>query len=138
MSKIAIISCGKNKAKIKAKARDLYLGSSFKMGLSFALKHFDDKNIYILSAKHGLLKLDQEIEPYEKSLIKAGESEKKLFALKIIDQIKTTFDRDDEIYFFVSYEYIKYVLTHIEQKFLLPLKNKRQGFQRKYFKEEIL
>lgn len=47
--KIMLISCGKNKLKTKAKAIDLYVGTTFKMKKNHAIKYADD--FFILSAK---------------------------------------------------------------------------------------
>lgn len=44
----------------------MYQGSLFKKSLAYTRAEFD--RVYILSAKYGLLELDQVIQPYEKTL----------------------------------------------------------------------
>jgi hypothetical protein len=63
MNKVVLISCASKKLPHKAKAKDLYISPLFKKNLAFA--HFlrADK-IFILSAKYGLLSLEQVIELY--------------------------------------------------------------------------
>ncbi len=67
--KIALISCVSKKltTKAKAKAKELYISTLFKLSLKFAFKIKSD-NIFILSAKYGLLELEDEISPYNQTL----------------------------------------------------------------------
>jgi len=63
-NKIVIISCGKKKLTRPAAAGELYIGSYFIMLLSYALTIAPAKNVFVLSAKHGLVRLDDRLEPY--------------------------------------------------------------------------
>ena len=65
--KIILIACVSKKRGKKAKAKDLYISQLFKSSLTFAYKQNPDK-IFILSALHHLLDIDQEIEPYNVTL----------------------------------------------------------------------
>lgn len=58
-----IVACGKEKAQFRMQAKDMYIGSYFKSCLKYALE-FGDK-VFILSAKYGLLELDDFINPYD-------------------------------------------------------------------------
>jgi hypothetical protein len=62
-----IISCVKTKLDHTAKAKDLYISDLFRKNLAYAKKMKPD-HIFILSAKYGLLGLDDRIAPYEKTL----------------------------------------------------------------------
>lgn len=64
INNIVIIPCGFKKAITISSAKYLYLGPYFKSNLKLARALTIDENIYILSAKHGLLKLNDKIEPY--------------------------------------------------------------------------
>jgi hypothetical protein len=64
---IVLISCASRKLSQKAKVKDLYVSTLFKLNLKYA-QQLEPDNIFILSAKHGLLSLEQEIEPYEQTL----------------------------------------------------------------------
>lgn len=61
---LVIIPCGNKKALEPKPAINLYEGSYFKACARYALSIAPLENIRILSAKHGLLKPDQIIEPY--------------------------------------------------------------------------
>lgn len=60
-----VIPCGAEKLDRPAAARDLYVGSSFRLALAAALTQVDEAHVLILSAKHGLLALDTIVAPYD-------------------------------------------------------------------------
>jgi len=66
MTKIVLISCCSKKLDVPAPAGELYTSVLFKKSLAFA-KTFADE-IYVLSARHGLVPLDEVVTPYDESL----------------------------------------------------------------------
>lgn len=64
--RVALIGCGKDKADHPAPARELYRGRLFKLALRYALSFADET--FILSARHGLVRLDEELAPYNVSM----------------------------------------------------------------------
>ena len=64
---IILISCASKKHSTKMQAKDLYNSVLFKSSLEYANSIKHDK-IYILSAKHHLLDLETQIEPYDVTL----------------------------------------------------------------------
>ena len=69
---ICIISCGSKKALTPKPAKYLYTGTHFKRCLMWAMANFSQDDIYILSAKYGLLKLDTIIEHYDLKMGQKG------------------------------------------------------------------
>jgi hypothetical protein len=65
-----IVACGAKKLDREARARDLYVGSYFRACLAYALAIAPAKDIFILSAKYGLIGINDHIEPYD---LKMGE-----------------------------------------------------------------
>jgi hypothetical protein len=63
-----IVACGSKKLDRPASARCLYTGPYFKACLAYALTIAPAKDIFILSAKYGLIGLNDVIEPYDKRL----------------------------------------------------------------------
>jgi hypothetical protein len=61
---VYVVPCGAEKLDKPARARDLYVGSMFKMALRSAGVQ-EDGEIFILSALHGLLHPNDVIEPYD-------------------------------------------------------------------------
>ena len=80
--KIACIACGKKKKSYSCKAQEMYDGTLFKKSLTLAEKQGYDK-IYILSAKYGLLELDQIISPYNFSLFDMSNDEIKKWSKEV-------------------------------------------------------
>lgn len=64
MSLLVIIPCGGKKRDVASPAVELYTGPYFRACLAYAVEMVGPDMIYILSAKHGLLSLDQVVEPY--------------------------------------------------------------------------
>jgi hypothetical protein len=112
MSKVVLISCVSMKLDTEAKAQDLYISPLFKMNLAYAQLQKPDA-IYILSAKYGLVDLEQVIPPYEQTLNTMKSGQVKDWALDVIDQMegKVNFQKD-EIIFLAGERY---------RKFLMPL-----------------
>lgn len=73
MKKIAIIGCSNQKLNGRHRAGDLYVSQRFKKAYQYAINVNADE-IFILSAKYGLIHRDEQIESYDvayQSLVKA-------------------------------------------------------------------
>jgi len=68
MNNLALISCVKKKDIHKAKARNMYKSTLFVKSLRYVENVLKPEKIYILSAKYGLLNLDQEIDSYNETI----------------------------------------------------------------------
>ncbi len=64
---IAIIGCGAAKKDGHHAARDLYMGNLFKAHLRFA-ERLKPRELFVVSAKYGLVQIDEELESYELKL----------------------------------------------------------------------
>jgi hypothetical protein len=82
----AFIACSKTKLSKEAPARNLYQGPLFKKALKYAENNYT--YIFILSAKYGIVSLNQIISPYEKTLNKMTISEKKEWYSLVSSQMK--------------------------------------------------
>lgn len=67
-STIYVIPCGGKKDPGELKARVKYIGGYFKMGLAYALSKVPADNVFILSAKYGLLRLEDLITDYDQRM----------------------------------------------------------------------
>lgn len=127
MKRIVLISCSSKKKKIKSKAETLYDSNSFRKSLEYARLLKPDK-IFIISALHYLLSLDQEIEPYEVTLTSISKIkriknpqlkvlnrlEKKEWGKTIIEQLKRESDiKNDEIIILAGKDYIEPIENEI-------------------------
>lgn len=63
--KVVLVGCGSTKRAEASPARELYTSLLFRKSLSYALRIATTaQHVYIVSAKYGLLELDQVVEPY--------------------------------------------------------------------------
>src|SRR5690349_9582189 len=83
MKKIVLISCVSKKRSYKSRARDLYISPLFKKNLQYALNLNPDQ-IFVLSAKYGLVALDVEIEPYDLTLNTMSAKEVKEWSERVL------------------------------------------------------
>lgn len=82
------LSCTKKKSSHRCKAEDMYKESSlFSKALEYA-KSLNPDNIYILSAKHHVLPLSKEINPYNKTLKDCSAEEREEWTKEVVKQLK--------------------------------------------------
>lgn len=114
MSKIALISCSKNKQNYECLAKDMYSKSTlFKKTLSFCMKK--EYDIFILSAKYYLLSLDSVIKPYDTTLLKFSKKEKQYWANQVYNQVIEKNGHNNDYFFYTGIEYYKYLSPFLEK-----------------------
>lgn len=119
------LSCTKTKADHRCKAVDMYSASyRFKARLEYALSLTERKNIFILSAKHHLLRLSDEIVPYKRTLLDMSAEECKEWAEICKKRMKQKgIDFNQKAVYLTGEKYNKYLKgTFSQEKF--PLKGK--------------
>lgn len=113
MKKIVLISCVSKKLPNRAKARDLYVSPLFRLNMGYARKLHPDA-IYILSAKYGLVGLDDEIEPYDLTLNNMSAHQVKAWAKKVVGQISACANLSKDRFVILAGEkYRKFLLPHL-------------------------
>ena len=133
---IILISCVSKKLNYGAKAKDLYISPLFKYSLAYARK-LNPNMIYILSAKHGLVDLNEYIEPYNETLNEKRTHEVKEWAKKVVNQMNKKHDLDkDKFIFLAGNKYRKYILPHLKN-YEIPLDGLGIGKQLAFLKNEI-
>ena len=133
---IIFLSCVKSKQKCRCRAEEMYVSDLFKKSLIYA-KQQKPRKIYILSALYGLLELDDIITPYEKTLLKMSEAERKKWACKVFKQMRDkNIDFNEEAVFLCGYQYRKYLSPKFK-KSVAPLGNLGIGKQLAFYKENI-
>lgn len=147
MKRIVLISCTSRKQKNKALAKNMYKGPLFKNSLDYGQSLKPDK-IFILSALHHLLDLNQEIEPYNVTLSYVSpkkrkselkiltKTEKNEWAKKVIEQLKREADiNKDEFIVLAGDEYIKPIGSYIPN-LKKPLEKKKLGERIKFMQNK--
>ena len=136
MAKVVLISCVSKKLHHKSKAQDLYVSPLFQKNLRYA-KYLNPDKIFILSAKYGLLRLDEEIEPYDITLNKMRSNEIKEWAKSVLDQLKKSTDiENDEFVFLAGNNYRKFLLPHLKH-YKIPMLGLSIGKQLQWLSKRI-
>ncbi len=84
-SRVALVSCVKQKCGAAAPARDLYVSQLFRGLRRYAETHADIR--YILSAEYGVLRPDQVVDPYERTLNTMPKRDRLAWAEKVEQQL---------------------------------------------------
>lgn len=136
MKKIVLISCVKKKLPYRAKAQDLYVSTLFRSNLEYARSLKPDA-IYILSAKYGLVGLDQEIDTYDLTLNTMGEAEKRTWARRVLEVLRQEADlARDHFVFLAGLNYRKYLAPSM-RSYEVPLEGYSFGEQLRELKRRI-
>ena len=133
--KIVLISCVSKKLPHKARAENLYASPLFRLNLKFA-KHLTPAQIFILSAKYGLIDLNKEVDPYDKTLNEMKSLEIKQWANNVLKQLgHITNLENDEFIFLAGNNYRKYLIPYIKN-YKVPMKGLGIGKQLQYLKNK--
>jgi cytoplasmic iron level regulating protein YaaA (DUF328/UPF0246 family) len=133
---IIFISCVKNKMDCPCVARDMYISDLFKKSLSYAKQSHESATVYILSAKYGLLELDEQIEPYELTLNTMNKGQRKEWANKVLTQCKEKgISFDEETIFLCGKKYREFLMDEFKNS-SAPLKHMGIGEQLAFYKKE--
>jgi hypothetical protein len=137
-SHITLIACSATKLESTCMAKDMYQGSLFKKSLEYALKTTNPKNIYILSAKYGLVELEQEIEPYDKTLKDMDIDETQSWVDMIMDKLYDLYEDLNELHISILAGKAYYEpLIESLPNYDLPLEGLRIGEQMKELDELV-
>lgn len=128
MATIALIACSKTKVAKGAPAALLYSSALFKKSLLYSLTYADKS--YILSAKYGLLGLNDYIRPYELTLNGLDVNAKRLWAAKVGKQLTGVLKKKDKVLILAGRQYHSGLLPSflkIGCKIEFPLGNRSFG-----------
>lgn len=106
-AKNIFIGCGKAKKSVRSKASELYTGAVFQKQLEYARACTSDSHIYILSAKHHILRLDSQVDPYNVTLNDMSEEQRDEWAQKVVSKAKSMGITIDNQYFIAGANYIE-------------------------------
>ena len=132
---IILISCVSRKLSYKTKAGDLYISTLFRLNLKYAQKLAPSK-IFVLSAKYGLVDIDEKIEPYDLTLNSMPYKERKKWAAKVLNQMAGYCNlQEDHFIILAGQKYRQYIIPNLAS-YKIPMKGLRIGEQLKFLKEK--
>lgn len=134
---IVFIGCGAAKMKNACKAKNMYIGNYFRLCFAYAQTFTTQDNIYILSAKYGVLPLEKVIEPYNRTLNKMTKQEKQDWKDMVIEQlINIDIKENTEVAFICGTNYYNLLEDYFNNyKVLLPKQG--IGLQQHFMIEEL-
>jgi len=136
MKKHILISCVSRKLDRSAKAKDLYTSPLFRMGYRYA-RSLKPNNIFVLSAKHGLISSDKVIEPYNVTLNNMRAADVKKWSERVLAQLRKQTDLQKDLFIFLAGEkYRKYLLPNIGN-YQVPMEGLRIGKQLSWLKKKM-
>jgi len=149
MSKrIVLIACCAQKLSYPAPTKELYKSPLFVNSLAYAQQLHPDA-IYVLSALHYLVSLDQVIAPYNVTLSYIPPKKRKndiqilnkkqkiLWSDRVIAQLREVAKLEqDEFTILAGKEYYERLLSHLH-KWQVPLGNLRQGERMAFLKAKL-
>jgi len=136
MSKTVLIACSSKKLPNKAPARDLYTSPLFRKSLEYS-ELLVPNHTFILSAKHGLLELEEEILPYEESLNTIGYGKRRDWAESVLGSLEKKINLDEEqITFLAGKKYREFLIPRIKH-YEVPMKGLGIGEQLKWLNDRI-
>jgi len=125
---ITLVSCSATKLGERAIAKDFYQGALFKKSLAYALKISNPEDVYIISAKYGLVGLEQELDPYDVTLKDYNSEQKQAFALKVYMALKSKYKKlEDKVVTILAGKAYYDELIKIVPVYDLPLEGLRIG-----------
>ncbi|WP_417722856.1 DUF6884 domain-containing protein [Salipiger sp.] len=128
--RVALVSCVKTKSNHTLPAKDLYISDWFKKAR--ALVERSGTEWFILSAEHGLLDPDDEIQPYERTLKTMGVAERRAWAARVAAQMETKLPGADEIIVLAGMDYRAYLMPYLRSRFasvVIPMEGLTSGRQ---------
>jgi hypothetical protein len=137
VKRIALVSCVKTKQKSAAVAEDLYISALFRSMRKYAEKNADEW--FILSAQHGLLRPDQVIAPYERTLITMAKPDRLAWAAKVQKQLLKVLPPKANVIILAGERYREYIepfLTAQGFEVTVPMNKMKFGTQLRWLKEQ--
>lgn len=133
---VVLISCVSKKKNMPTMAKDMYISPLFKGAYQYSKKLGADQ-VFILSAKYGLLEESAWIEPYNESLNTKSDKEIKKWANEVIKRLSKFADiENDQFVFLAGEKYRKHLVNNIHH-YSIPLKGLAIGKQLKFYKENL-
>lgn len=142
---IVLISCCKTKLNKKSTAENLYQSELFKKSLYYA-KELNPDGIYILSAKHYLVSLDEELEPYDVKLdgkfavnLETGENVESIesWAKTVLAELSVVSDLNKDKFIILAGRAYYMELIKKIKNYSLPLEGLTLGNCLQWLKENI-
>ena len=133
---VVLISCAKGKHDHACSAEKMYTSDSFRKMLAYA-QTLKPQKIFVLSAKYGLLDLQTIIEPYDQTLKNMKSIERKVWAKKVLDDLKMAANLEEDMFVILAGETYRNNLVPYICNYEIPMKGLRQGEQKSWLNRKL-
>ena len=135
---IALVGCSGAKLKVPAPARQLYTSQLFRSALALADVRHDV--VYIISAKHELVALDQVIEPYNRVMSDIAKEWRVIWGVRVWDSILRRHQNvARQIFIYAGKDYVRPIVRagFHQAAFHEPLAKMQIGQRLKWLREQL-
>lgn len=135
---VALVSCVKSKLSSAAPAHELYTSQLFS-----GMSRYAQRNAakwFILSAEHGLLRPEQIITPYEKTLNKMSKTDRVNWAKRVNDALLTELAPGAVVLILAGERYREGVVPFLKEhgfKVLIPMAGMKFGQQLRWLNSQV-
>lgn len=136
MRRFVVISCGKKKRARRSAAREIYTGPHFRAQRAFA--EALGETYVILSAKHGVLDPETEIDPYDVSISDLSRTERDAWGRRAARAIRERLEPGQTVVVTAGKGYRDAIRLYLERGGALPLEPIRtlgMGRQMKWLRD---
>lgn len=138
VTRVVLVSCVKSKRVSASAAQDLNTSDLFTSMRNYAEQNSDEW--FILSAEHGVLRPNEIISPYEKTLNKMLKRERLEWARKVQSRLLELIPPDASIVILAGERYREDVVSFLQEHGYpveVPMVGLKFGFQLRWLKEKI-
>lgn len=137
MKTVVLIACAASKTPYAAPAQELYCSTLFKNGLEYA-KLLKPNDIFILSARHHLVELDDVLNPYNFTLNDMKSKDIQVWADNVLEQITSKcYDLDNTQFIFLAGDKYRKFLVPKMPHHSVPMKGLGIGYQLQWLQTRI-
>jgi len=112
----------------------MYISSLFNYSIKYLNKRCD--KVLILSAKYGLLELNEEIKPYNKTLNEMSKNDRINWSIKVLDELKIKTNLENDTFIILAGKKYREELVKYIRNYDIPMKNLGIGKQLRFLKED--
>lgn len=111
-SPLFLVSCVSTKRAVRSRARDLYISPWFEKARKYVEANGD--RWFILSAEHGLLHPDEEVEPYEKTLNEMNPTQRREWADRVLAKLRPLLMDVERVVVLAGERYREFLISELE------------------------
>lgn len=115
MKKICLIACASQKQPVAVPAQDLYQSDLFTKSVQWMHRQNFD-SWFILSAKHGIVKPDQILEPYNLTLNSLKANVRRQWAETVLADLMKVIPESASISFLAGSKYREYLVEPLQER----------------------